>query len=81
MKCSTSKASLVAAWSFSSSLTMPRQASDERTSVGKKCLRANVRLARAAGADQDDEGKFGDGDLHTVFFGFNSAGAGLPALR
>ena len=44
MKWSTSKASFVAAWSFSSSLTMPRQESDDRTSVGRKCLRANVHL-------------------------------------
>ena len=32
------------AWLFSSSLTIARQASDDRTSVGRKCLRANVLL-------------------------------------
>src|SRR5438046_8200793 len=40
MKCKTSKASFVAAWLFSSSDTIPRQKSDESTSVGLKCLRA-----------------------------------------
>src|SRR3954454_22577911 len=39
---STSNASPVAAWLFSSSLTKPRQKSDEITSVALKCLRANV---------------------------------------
>ena len=43
-KCRISKASFVADWSLSSSLTMPRQASDERISVRRKCLRANVLL-------------------------------------
>ena len=42
MKCRTSKAALVAAWSFSSSLTRPRQKSEEITSVGRKCFAANV---------------------------------------
>src|SRR3954471_15420314 len=46
---STSKASLVTAWSFSSSLTIARQASEERTSVGRKCLRANVLLPEPLG--------------------------------
>ena len=41
-KCSTSKASSVAAWSFSSSQTRARQKSEDSTSVGLKCLRANV---------------------------------------
>ena len=49
MKWSTSKASFVTAWSFSSSLTIPRQASDERISVGRKCLRANVLLPEPLG--------------------------------
>ena len=44
MKCSTSKASRVADWSFSSSLTRPRQKSEEMTSVGAKCRAANVDL-------------------------------------
>ena len=44
MKCKTSKAALVAAWSFSSSLTRPRQKSEEITSVGRKCFEANVDL-------------------------------------
>ena len=44
MKWRSAKASFVTAWLFSSSLTMPRQASDDSTSVGKKCLRANVLL-------------------------------------
>ena len=49
MKCSTSKASFVTAWLFSSSLTIPRQASDDSTSVGRKCLRANVLLPEPLG--------------------------------
>ncbi len=48
---------MVAAWLFSSSETSPRQASDEMISVGLKCLRAKVRLARARGADQHDQGE------------------------
>ena len=64
MKCSTSKASAVAAWSFSSSLTSPRQKSDESTSVGLKCSRANVLLPEPGGADQHDEGELGNGDFH-----------------
>ena len=44
MKCSTSNASLVAAWLFSSSDTSPRQESDDSISVGLKCFRANVDL-------------------------------------
>ncbi len=60
MKCSTSKASSVADWSFSSSETRPRQQSDERTSVGLKCLRANVDLPEPDAADQDDQGQLGD---------------------
>jgi len=38
----TSNASLVASKLFSSSLTNPRQKSDDTTSVDLKCLRANV---------------------------------------
>jgi hypothetical protein len=49
MKCSTSNASFVAAWSFSSSETRPRQKSDESTSVGLKCLRAKVDLPQPDG--------------------------------
>jgi hypothetical protein len=44
MKCRTAKASLVAAWSFSSSDTRPRQTSLEITSVPRKCRRAKVDL-------------------------------------
>ena len=44
MNCSSSKASFVAAWLFSSSDTMARQSSDDRISVGLKCFRANVLL-------------------------------------
>src|SRR6266581_8463758 len=44
MKYSTSKASFVAAWLFSSSDTRPRQKSEERTSVGRKCFRAKLDL-------------------------------------
>lgn len=57
--------SLVTAWSFSSSLTIARQTSDERSSVAKKCLR-ECTLARAAGADQHDEGEVGDFNLHVL---------------
>ena len=49
MKCSNSNASFVTAWSFSSSQTIPRQASDDSTSVGRKCLRANVLLPEPLG--------------------------------
>ncbi len=44
MNRSTSNASLVADWSFSSSATRPRQKSEEITSVGLKCARAKVDL-------------------------------------
>ena len=44
MNWSTSNASGVADWSFSSSATRPRQTSEEITSVGLKCARANVDL-------------------------------------
>ena len=36
MVCSRENAASVADWSFSSSLTSPRQKSDDTTSVGKK---------------------------------------------
>ena len=49
MKCSTSKASFVTVWSFSSSQTSPRQASDDSTSVGRKCFRAKVLLPEPDG--------------------------------
>ena len=45
----TSKASLVTPWSFSSSPTIPRQKSEERISVERKCLRANVLLPEPLG--------------------------------
>src|SRR5262245_55043968 len=48
-KCKTSNASFVTVWSFSSSLTIPRQASDERISVGRKYLRANMLLPEPLG--------------------------------
>ena len=44
MKWSSSNAAGVADWSFSSSATRPRQKSEEITSVGLKCARANVDL-------------------------------------
>src|SRR3984885_5499207 len=44
MYSSTSNASVVAVWSFSSSATSPRQKSLEITSNGPKCWRANVVL-------------------------------------
>jgi hypothetical protein len=44
MKCSTSNASPVAAWSFPLSDTRPRQKSEEMTSVWRKCRAANVDL-------------------------------------
>ncbi len=42
--CRASNAAADADWSFSSSATMPRNASDESTCVGAKCLRAKVDL-------------------------------------
>ena len=44
MKRSTSKASFVTAWSFSSSPTMPRQASDERISDDQEVSSHKVLL-------------------------------------
>ncbi len=44
MNRSSSNAAGVADWSFSSSATSPRQKSEEMTSVGLKCARANVDL-------------------------------------
>ena len=59
MKRSTSKASLVTAWSFSSSLDH-RPASVGREDLGRQEMLARERaLARAAGADQDDEAELG----------------------
>src|SRR5580692_4511299 len=49
MKCSTSKASFVAACAFSSSDTRPRQKSDESTSVGLKCVRAKLDFPQPEG--------------------------------
>src|ERR1700722_10073568 len=46
---STSNASPVASWLFSSLLTSPRQKSEEITSVGLKCFRANVDLPHPLG--------------------------------
>ena len=63
MKCSTSKASLVAAWSFSSSETRPRQKSDDSTSVGLKCLRAKVDLPEPDGPIRTTSDKFGNRDV------------------
>src|SRR4051794_21179818 len=45
----TSNASPVASWLFSSSLTSPRQKSDDSTSVGLKCRRPNVDLPHPLG--------------------------------
>jgi hypothetical protein len=44
MKCSSSNASFVAAWSFGSSDTAARHQSEERISVGLKCFAAKVDL-------------------------------------
>lgn len=44
MVFSSAKASEVALWSFSSSLTTPRQKSEPITWVGLKCLAAKVDL-------------------------------------
>ncbi len=44
MKLRTAKASAVAAWSFSSSATRPRQKSEEITSVGAKWRAAKLLL-------------------------------------
>jgi hypothetical protein len=49
MKCSTSNADVVADWSFSSLDTKPRQKSDESTSNGAKCFRANVDFPHPEG--------------------------------
>ena len=54
MKCSTSKASFVAAWLFSSSLTSPRQKSDESTSVA---LEVPAREGRLAGTRRRRRGR------------------------
>jgi hypothetical protein len=48
-KCSAAKASSVDDWSFSSSETSARKPSDDITSVGMKCLRANVDLPHPDG--------------------------------
>ena len=48
-RCSSSNASSDAAWFISSSLSIPRKKSDDRTSVGLKCLRANVDLPQPDG--------------------------------
>ena len=57
MKCRSSNASLVAAWSFSSSETSPRQKSDESTSVGRKCVRANVDFPEPDAPTRTHEGE------------------------
>jgi hypothetical protein len=49
MKCRTANASSEALWSFSSSAIRPRQKSDEITSVGAKCRRANELLPEPEG--------------------------------
>jgi hypothetical protein len=59
MQYSTSNASFVAAWSFSSSATKPRQKSEEITSVGRKCLRAKVDLPAPDGPISATSERFG----------------------
>ena len=76
MKCSSSNASAVADWSFSSSATRPRQKSDEITSVGLKSLARERRLARAADADQDDEAQLRHPELGHAVTGRSAAGVG-----
>ena len=49
MKCSTSKASWVAVWSFSSSDTSPRQKSEASTFVCLKCCLAKVDFPEPEG--------------------------------
>jgi hypothetical protein len=44
MNSSSANASSDAAWSSGSSATIARQASDDTTSVGRKCFAANVDL-------------------------------------
>ena len=77
MKRSTSKASFVTAWSFSSSLTIARQASDERISVGRKCLRANVLLPEPLGPIRTTRLRLGMVIL-TVISGFDQPAAARP---
>ena len=58
-KCSTSKASFVAAWSFSSSRPgRGRRRTTAPRSAGSACGR--TCSCRSRGADQDDEGELGD---------------------
>ena len=42
----------------------PRQKSDDSTSVGLKCFRANVDLPQPDGPISDDQREFGDGERH-----------------
>ena len=60
--CSTSNASRVTVWSFSSSPTRPRQKSDETTSVGRKCRAANVDLPEPDTPTRTTSDSFGDRD-------------------
>ena len=78
MKCRSSKASLVTVWSFSSSQTIPRQASDERISVGRKCLRANVLLPEPLGPMRTTKERLG---MVMGIGGPYSARRGSPADR
>ncbi len=59
MKCKTSKAALLTVWSFSSFETIARHASDESTSVGAKCFRANVLLPDPLGPMRTTKLSFG----------------------
>src|SRR4051794_18674851 len=76
--CSTSNASPVAAWLFSSSLTSPRQKSDEITSVGLKCLRANVDFPQPLGPIRTTRESSGRVSFTAVSLKMQSAG-GLRA--
>ena len=66
MKCRTANASDVAAWSFSSSETRPRQKSEEMTSVALKCSRANVLLPEPGRANEHNEAGVRERDPHRL---------------
>ena len=75
MWCSRAKASGVADWSFSSSETMPRQASEETIAVERKCLRAKVDLPEPLvpiRTTRDSSGTASVRHLPVASFGFGS---------
>jgi hypothetical protein len=81
MKCSRAKASFVTARLFSSSLTMPRQASDDSTSVDKKCLRANVLLPDPLGPIRTTRDRLGTEIVIVVAVSLSTIEQGSPSLR